>query len=179
MMCASSFSPLSGLPSPLSLTTCSHIPPLSPISARNSQLIVAQDNKLPVDIAANSSSDLEVVKVLHKAGHDAAQGFLHLSLEAVQKLWQDDGQTGLSSLFPGDLPDSNDDDEAASVIKAFQRLAPQLDPNLRRLKRIVNVNSLISEVAKLMPSEYDYSKVPLALHGMCLFRGRIPCYACD
>ena len=40
---------------------------------------------------------------------------------------------------------------SAEEIKVFESLSHLLDPNPRRLKRIISVYSLVSQVAKVMP----------------------------
>ena len=52
---------------------------------------------------------------------------------------------------------------SAAEIRVFQSLSPLLDPNPRRLKRIISVYALASQVAKLMPLSESSLQAPYAI----------------
>ena len=56
---------------------------------------------------------------------------------------------------------------SAAEVDAFKSLSKLLDPNPRRLKRIVNVYALVTEVAKQMPQSEDDSTARLAYEHTC------------
>ena len=94
-----------------------------------------QDGKLPYDLA------MEVGGSAH---------FLGL-LQPVSATWSED-------LQPADRPLVS-----AAESRVFESLSHLLDPNPRRLKRIISVYALATEVAKRMPLSEGDSKARYAI----------------
>ena len=96
-----------------------------------------QEGKLPFDLALDGGCSASLLALLQPG--DAA--------------WCDGGE----GFQPPDLP-------LVSVAESrvFESLADLLDPNPRRLKRIVSVYALVTEVAKRMPLSEGSSKARLA-----------------
>ena len=112
------------------------------------------------------NAPLEVVQALLTAYPDGAKekdndgkSPLHLASESKSQCygalkehylsysgWLDDGDTFKPLV-------------RATEINAFEELSKLLDPNPRRLKRIINVYSLATEVAKVMPLSEDLSLI--------------------
>ena len=86
-----------------------------------------QGKKLPFDLAMEAGSSISLLTLLQPAG-----------------AWSEDFDEPEPPLI------------SAAEIRVFQSLSPLLDPNPRRLKRIISVYALATEVAQKMPlSEVD------------------------
>ena len=87
-----------------------------------------QDSKLPLDLALERGYSAPLLALLMRGAGSAALS---------------DGKQQLPLV-------------SAAEMRVFESLSPLLDPNPRRLKRIISVYALVTEVAKRVPlSEVD------------------------
>ena len=94
--------------------------------------LCVQDGKFPFDLALNSGCSAPILALLQPGS-------------AAWFCVNDDDWEGKTSL-PLPLPLVS-----AEEIKVFASLSHLLDPNPRRLKRIISVYALVTEVAKRVP----------------------------
>ena len=97
-----------------------------------------QDGKLPFDLALDKGCSVSLLKLLQPGA----------------SAWCDSG---------GGFQQPDRPLVSAAESQVFQSLAHLLDPNPRRLKRIVSVYALAAEVAKLVPLSEGGPKAPLCL----------------
>ena len=98
-----------------------------------------QDNKLPLDLALEHN-DGPVLK------HKYPAWLLALLMRGAGSEALSDGSSEERLLMRGAGPLVS-----VSEMQVFESLSPLLDTNPRRLKRIINVYALVTEVAKRKP----------------------------